>query len=343
MDRNFCVRTFLFRILRAGAFFLVRRHASTLPFEPVKPLRSVGRCDAGEIFEQPSGLFVGSTPGTHVERPRALLHLEDLEAQPQPSGRIDAPRPVPKGLLDLPPQSKPLPATTLPFPGPVAHPVPVGDPPLRQRQQPPSDRSHRSPPPVHQSTESHRGRTSKTGRQHSQDPVRTLRSGRRRPPGRLRRPKRAWASRNTRRCLAMVKTVKQRSHRRPRPRVPAVLAPRRLVDVDHRSLREIAVAPVRWSGVSRAAADRGFRWAILPVEIDRPDPVGKPLRDRSLAETISPREQGQRRRGTGDRKPPVETPGGKTPQGPTAPRAGQVQRWSRDSSTTGSIVGRSAT
>ncbi len=34
MDRNFCVRTFLFGILRSGAFFLVRRHASTLPFEP---------------------------------------------------------------------------------------------------------------------------------------------------------------------------------------------------------------------------------------------------------------------------------------------------------------------
>jgi hypothetical protein len=53
MDRNFCVRTFLFRILRSGAFFLARRHASTLPFEPIGPLRSVGRGDTGEILEQP--------------------------------------------------------------------------------------------------------------------------------------------------------------------------------------------------------------------------------------------------------------------------------------------------
>src|SRR5271170_5247061 len=53
MDRNFCVRTFLFGILRLGAFFLVRRHASCLPFEPIEPLRSVARCDTGDIFEQP--------------------------------------------------------------------------------------------------------------------------------------------------------------------------------------------------------------------------------------------------------------------------------------------------
>jgi len=35
MDRNFCVRRFLFRISRAGAFFLVRWHASAVPFEPI--------------------------------------------------------------------------------------------------------------------------------------------------------------------------------------------------------------------------------------------------------------------------------------------------------------------
>ena len=42
MDRNFCVRTFLFRIARADAFFLVRWHSSTMPFKPIKPLRFVG-------------------------------------------------------------------------------------------------------------------------------------------------------------------------------------------------------------------------------------------------------------------------------------------------------------
>src|SRR5262249_24593012 len=33
MDRNFCVRSFLFRIQRTGAFFLVRRHAQNLPYD----------------------------------------------------------------------------------------------------------------------------------------------------------------------------------------------------------------------------------------------------------------------------------------------------------------------
>ena len=37
MDRNFCVRTFVFRILRTNAFFLVRWHSSTMPFKPIKP------------------------------------------------------------------------------------------------------------------------------------------------------------------------------------------------------------------------------------------------------------------------------------------------------------------
>ena len=53
MDRNSCVRTFLFRIHRAEASFLVRWHRSTLPFEPIEPLRSVGRSETGEVFEQP--------------------------------------------------------------------------------------------------------------------------------------------------------------------------------------------------------------------------------------------------------------------------------------------------
>src|SRR4029077_11359283 len=49
-DRNFCVRTFLFRIQRSGAFFLVRRHAQNLPFEPAGPLRSMGRCPTGKVL-----------------------------------------------------------------------------------------------------------------------------------------------------------------------------------------------------------------------------------------------------------------------------------------------------
>jgi hypothetical protein len=76
MDRNFCVRTFLFRILRAGAFFLVRRHESTLPFESIAPLRSVGRCDAGEIFEQPIWVDDPECAGRRYRLRRIVLRLD---------------------------------------------------------------------------------------------------------------------------------------------------------------------------------------------------------------------------------------------------------------------------
>src|SRR3954447_2039177 len=52
MDRNFCVRSLVFRIERAGAFFLVRWHRSTLPFRAAGRLRPRGRCATGRISEQ---------------------------------------------------------------------------------------------------------------------------------------------------------------------------------------------------------------------------------------------------------------------------------------------------
>jgi hypothetical protein len=76
MDRNFCVRTFLFRILRSGAFFLVRRHASCLPFEPIEPLRSVGRGDTGEIFEQPIRVEDPECEGRAYRLRRIVLRLD---------------------------------------------------------------------------------------------------------------------------------------------------------------------------------------------------------------------------------------------------------------------------
>jgi Transposase DDE domain len=76
MDRNFCVRTFLFRILRSGAFFLVRRHASCLPFEEIKPLRSVARCDAGDIFEQPIWVDDPDCEGQRYRLRRIVLRLD---------------------------------------------------------------------------------------------------------------------------------------------------------------------------------------------------------------------------------------------------------------------------
>ena len=85
MDRNFCVRTFLFRILRAGAFFLVRRHASTLPFEPIEPLRSVGRCDAGEIFEQLIWVDDPECEGRRYRLRRIVLRLD----QPTRNGEAE--------------------------------------------------------------------------------------------------------------------------------------------------------------------------------------------------------------------------------------------------------------
>jgi hypothetical protein len=51
-DRNFCVRSLLFRITGAEAFFLVRWHRSTLPFRATSRLHRRGRCRSGEIVEQ---------------------------------------------------------------------------------------------------------------------------------------------------------------------------------------------------------------------------------------------------------------------------------------------------
>ena len=76
MDRNFCVRTFLFGILGAGAFFLVRRHASCLPFEAIKPLRSVARCATGDIFEQPIWVEDPECEGRRYRLRRIVLRLD---------------------------------------------------------------------------------------------------------------------------------------------------------------------------------------------------------------------------------------------------------------------------
>jgi len=50
-DRNFCTILLLFGIVQRSAFFLIRQHAN-LPFEPMGPLKSCGRTDTGEVFEQ---------------------------------------------------------------------------------------------------------------------------------------------------------------------------------------------------------------------------------------------------------------------------------------------------
>jgi hypothetical protein len=76
-DRNFCVRSFLFRIQRDGAFFLVRRHASTLPFEAVGPVRSKGRCQTGKVFEQAILVDDPEAEGVRHRLRRIVLELDE--------------------------------------------------------------------------------------------------------------------------------------------------------------------------------------------------------------------------------------------------------------------------
>src|SRR3954453_20836151 len=73
MDRNFCVPSLVFRIARHAAFFLVRWHRSTLPFEPAGRLRACGRGATGEVFEQPIDVAAGEG-GVHPLR-RIVLKL----------------------------------------------------------------------------------------------------------------------------------------------------------------------------------------------------------------------------------------------------------------------------
>jgi hypothetical protein len=52
-DRNFCTTALLFGIVGRGGSFVIRQHGSTLTWEEAGPRRAVGRCDTGEVFEQP--------------------------------------------------------------------------------------------------------------------------------------------------------------------------------------------------------------------------------------------------------------------------------------------------
>lgn len=76
-DRNFCVRTFLFRITRAGASFLVRRHESTLPFRPLEGLHACGRCETGTVSEQAIHVEDPEHPGTRHRLRRIVLGLDE--------------------------------------------------------------------------------------------------------------------------------------------------------------------------------------------------------------------------------------------------------------------------
>jgi hypothetical protein len=75
MDRNFCVRSLLFRIERAEASFLARWHRSTLPFRATGRLRQRGGCATGRLFEQ----AITVEDGDGVDHPlrRIVLELDE--------------------------------------------------------------------------------------------------------------------------------------------------------------------------------------------------------------------------------------------------------------------------
>jgi hypothetical protein len=77
LDRNLCVRTFLFRIARAGGFFLARRHQTSLPYEPAGPRKSRGRCPTGKVHEQPILVDDPESPGLRHRLRLIILELDE--------------------------------------------------------------------------------------------------------------------------------------------------------------------------------------------------------------------------------------------------------------------------
>jgi hypothetical protein len=76
LDRNLCVRTFWFRIQRAGGSFRARRHQTTRPYEPAGPLKPHGRCATGGVFEQAIWVDDPEAPGVRHRRRRIVLKLD---------------------------------------------------------------------------------------------------------------------------------------------------------------------------------------------------------------------------------------------------------------------------
>ena len=74
-DRNFCVRSLLFRITAAPAFFLVRWHRSSLPFRATSRLHRRGRCRSGQIIEQT--IEVSDETGVAHPLRRIVLKLDE--------------------------------------------------------------------------------------------------------------------------------------------------------------------------------------------------------------------------------------------------------------------------
>lgn len=72
-DRNFCTVSFLEGILQRESFFAIRRHGN-FPIVSQGTLRSRGRCETGELFEQ-SVTFLGEN-GSPIKIRRIIVRLD---------------------------------------------------------------------------------------------------------------------------------------------------------------------------------------------------------------------------------------------------------------------------
>lgn len=73
MDRNFCVRTFLFGIAARGAYFICRHHQQ-MPYIELSDLKRVGDTETGEINEQ--WIEVENEDGVKEKWRRIVIRLE---------------------------------------------------------------------------------------------------------------------------------------------------------------------------------------------------------------------------------------------------------------------------
>lgn len=73
MDRNFCVRTFLFGIAARGAYFICRHHQQ-MPYIELSELKQVGDTETGEINEQ--WIEVENEDGAKAKWRRIVIRLE---------------------------------------------------------------------------------------------------------------------------------------------------------------------------------------------------------------------------------------------------------------------------
>ena len=71
-DRNFCTTKFLFGLRRAGAFFIIRQHASTLNWETLGKRERIGRVATGVAYEREVALREGTKADAEVMRARRI-------------------------------------------------------------------------------------------------------------------------------------------------------------------------------------------------------------------------------------------------------------------------------